>query len=153
MEQEAVEDKTFQLLPREHVSELAKHAIENVPDPYNPYTHFGSMAVVETIGGERHSGIIIENASLMLTKHPEEVAIVQAIMDGAIDLYGQKFISVIYLATFTGDAAPCGPCRQFISEFANTETIWVGHNIKTTEVRISHFKDLMPLPFKPAELL
>jgi len=121
------------------------------PEPYNPYSDFGVLAVVETIDDRLYAGVNVENANYTLTKHAEEVAILLAIMDGAIQRNGRGFIKNIFVAGY-GTMAPCGGCRQFISEFAFSGTVWIGLNRHDKSVLIDYFKTLLPLAFGPGDL-
>lgn len=140
-----------ELVSAEDIQSMHEFAMK-APDPYNPYSRYGVRAVVETIDDKAYFGINIENANYTLTKHAEEVAVLQAIMDGAIQRNGREFIKRIFVSGFGGIMAPCGGCRQFISEFSFSGTVWVGYNRSDKTARIEFFKNLLPLPFGPSDL-
>lgn len=89
---------------------LAKRASERA---YCPYSRFRVGAVVATQSGELFAGCNVENASYGLTICAERNAIFQMIA------HGQHQIEQIVVYTPTPvPAAPCGACRQTISEFS-----------------------------------
>jgi cytidine deaminase len=78
---------------------------------YAPYSKFKVGAALLTPDGTIISGANVENASYGLTICAERSAIFAAVAAGK-----KEFIAVA-IAT-TGGAAPCGACRQVLSEFA-----------------------------------
>src|SRR5574344_2755464 len=93
----------------EELMEMAKEASQN---SYSPYSHFPVGACVLMESGKTYKGCNVENASYGATICAERNAITTAIANGekkisAIAIYGQKM----------KNCAPCGPCRQVISEF------------------------------------
>jgi cytidine deaminase len=139
------------LIDPDHAIYLKDFLLSRPVEPWNPYSNFGVKALVECVDGGMYYGVNIENANYTLTKHAEEVAITQAIMDGAIERNGRAFIKNIVVACF-GEAAPCGGCRQFISEFAFSGTVWLGLNRRDNQIKIDYFRHLLPLAFGPANL-
>lgn len=125
--------------------------LADITSPYNPYSGFDVRAIVVTTDGKTYGGVNVENANYTLTKHAEEVAITQAIMDGAIERCGREFIKDIIVAC-ASDAAPCGGCRQFINEFVAPDASWVGINTETDAVTSDMFTNIFPRAFGPADL-
>lgn len=89
---------------------------------YAPYSNFRVGAAV-LMGGEVFSGCNVENASYGATICAERNAIFQGVQNG------QRKLEVVAISTDApaGSApesrAPCGMCRQVISEFATSDTL------------------------------
>ena len=79
---------------------------------YSPYSHFPVGAAILMDSGKIYSGANIENASYGLCNCAERSAIFTAASDGERVLRAV----VVYTPTKTA-TAPCGACRQVISEF------------------------------------
>lgn len=87
----------------------AKEASENA---YAPYSKFNVGACVLAGSGKFYTGCNVENASYGLSICAERNAIFNAVTNG------EKFIKAIAIyAPKMEDCAPCGACRQVISEF------------------------------------
>ncbi|MBQ8163491.1 MAG: cytidine deaminase [Clostridia bacterium] len=87
---------------------------------YAPYSKYNVGAALLTKSGKIYTGCNIENASYGGTICAERVALSKAISDGekefvAICIVGGKGFSV------WGYAYPCGICRQFMSEFCDSD--------------------------------
>jgi cytidine deaminase len=89
---------------------------------WSPYTRFAVCAAVLAADGRHFGGSNIENANISLSRHAEEVAVINAIAQGALPASGgldrRKFIRALYTT-----APPCGSCRQFVLEFATDDCI------------------------------
>lgn len=97
--------------------ELVKEALKYRERAYVPYSQFKVGAAVLMEDGKIYGGCNIENASFGATNCGERTAIFRAIAEGNKNL---KAIAIVGdLSTYT---APCGICRQVISEFSNKET-------------------------------
>jgi cytidine deaminase len=90
------------------LEKAARHVRKNA---HAPYSRFKVGAAVRAASGRIYLGVNVENASFGLTVCAERNAIAAAITAG------EKKIRAIAIATATG-AAPCGACRQVLSEFA-----------------------------------
>lgn len=119
--------------------------------PYNPYSNFDVGAAILTTDGLIYTGFNVENANYTLTKHAEEVAVLAAIIEGAINREGRAFIQAVAVAC-ESDAAPCGGCRQFLNEFIAPDAIWYGRNTKTRKITSVPFAEIFPYSFGPADL-
>jgi cytidine deaminase len=84
---------------------------------YSPYSHFRVGAALLCTDGSVVTGANVENRSYGLTSCAERSAIFAAVSSGR-----RQFLA---LAVFTPDSeeavAPCGACRQVVSEFAGPE--------------------------------
>ena len=98
------------------IKKLIKEALEIKNKAYTPYSNFNVGCVVKTKTGKIYKGVNIENAAYSPTLCAERNALSTAITDGERDF---AYIVV------TGDSEytyPCGVCRQFIREFADSDT-------------------------------
>lgn len=96
--------------------ELVRLAIEARNMAYVPYSRFPVGAAVETEDGSIFTGCNIENASFGATNCGERTAIFKAVSEGHKVI--KKIAVVGDMSTFT---APCGICRQVITEFASKD--------------------------------
>ena len=103
-------------MTREELIEEAFKAMEN---SYAPYSNFHVGAAVLTKDGKVFWGANIENASFGATNCGERSAIFAAYSNG----YRQETIEALAIVS-DGDriAAPCGICRQVLSELITGDT-------------------------------
>ncbi len=85
---------------------------------YAPYSKFLVGAAVRADDATVYTGCNVENASYGLTICAERTAIFQ--MVGA----GRRKVVEMALTTIGGHA-PCGACRQVLSEFSGELVIWL----------------------------
>ena len=126
-----VDAKTVKKLVR-----LAKKARENA---YAPYSKFKVGAAVLTYSGTTFTGCNVENSSYGLTCCAERNAIFNAVGAGAQDLY-----CLCVLAETKEPVAPCGACRQVMSEFG---VEWVIMANTAGATKIVPLADLLPYGF------
>ncbi len=112
-------------MPLTHVSDeqllALKTAAENAAmNAYAPYSHFNVGAALLLQNGEIVTGANFENASYGLTLCAERAAV-----GAAIARFGSETrIVAIYIVNRNDAAsAPCGACRQVLSEFADPATV------------------------------
>ena len=94
------------------IQKLINRAIVARDKTYSPYSHFGVGAALLCEDGNIYEGCNIENASYGLTNCAERTAIFKAVSEGQT-----KFKALAVVADTEGPCAPCGACRQVISEF------------------------------------
>jgi len=82
------------------------------PSAYAPYSKFKVGAAVK-MSGNVFTGVNVENASYPLAVCAERNAIAAAVLAGARDLE-----EVAVITDASPPSAPCGGCRQVLSEFA-----------------------------------
>lgn len=111
---------------------------------YVPYSHFPVGAAVLTESGAIYGGCNIENASFGLTNCAERTAIYKAVADGHT-----RFKALAVIADTPDVCAPCGACRQVISEFAIPHII-----LANMEGRVATYtaEELLPLSFTAKDI-
>lgn len=120
---------------------IAKSALET---SYAPYSNYHVGAALACKNGKIYSGCNIENHGIMAIC-AERVAFSKAISEGVRDfdfivVCGGKDVNNL------DECLPCGYCRQFMSEFvdSNFKIYALGPNNKITPYSI---KDLLPHNF------
>ncbi len=99
---------------------LALKAIEAMKKSYSPYSNFTVGAALLTKDGKIYTGANIENASYTPTVCAERNAIFTAVHEGERDF---EAIAIVggHLGDVKGVTAPCGVCRQVMSEFCSPD--------------------------------
>ncbi|VVC87255.1 cytidine deaminase-like [Leptidea sinapis] len=102
----------------ETVRNLIREAVEIRKMAYCPYSNFAvGAALLTEVDAKVYTGCNIENAAMTPCICAERVAIPKAVSDGYL-----KFKSLAVVAhqkdSFT---APCGVCRQTLSEFRGSD--------------------------------
>ena len=88
---------------------------------HSPYSQFPVGAAIRDENGRIHAGCNVENVAFPEGWCAETTAIGHMIMAG-----GRRIVEVAVLADKLPLCAPCGGCRQKISEFATPQTrVWL----------------------------
>ena len=111
---------------------------------YAPYSHFQVGAAVRTRSGHVYGGCNIENASYPVACCAERTAIFKAVSVGE-----REIETLAVVADTDGPCAPCGMCRQAISEF-RIPRILMG-NLRG-DVREVTLAELLPFAFSEQDL-
>lgn len=126
--------------------ELLKEAIKAREFAYVPYSKFKVGAALVTKDGQVYHGCNIENAAYSVTNCAERTALFKAVSDGVT-----KFETLVVTADTDGPVAPCGACRQVISELCDPDMEVILTNIKG-DIKKTTVKDLLPGAFSPKDL-
>lgn len=98
--------------------ELIKLAVSAREMSYSPYSNFKVGAALLTKSGKVFTGCNVENAGFTPTNCAERTAVFKAVSEG------EREFSAIAIVAGKGDTlndlcAPCGVCRQVLSEFCD----------------------------------
>ena len=126
-------------MTEQEIQNLIERAIVARKKSYSPYSHFGEGAALVCEDGSIYEGCNIENASYGLTNCAERTAIFKAVSEGHT-----KFKALAVVADTEGPCAPCGACRQVISEFEISQIILA--NLKGN-YRVVSLDELLPFRF------
>jgi len=125
---------------------LSTKSLRNVAEDarrnaYAPYSHFHVGAALRSSTGNVYGGANVENASFGVGICAERSALVAAVTAGE-----RNFAELVLVSDATEPAAPCGVCRQALSEFAPAlRIVSHGMNGQTAEWSLA---DLLPHQFK-----
>ncbi len=112
---------------------------------YCPYSHFPVGAALLDDRGTTHVGCNVENASYPVGLCAERAAIANAVSAGA-----RRFRAIAIATNLHDPVAPCGMCRQALSEFApDLPCLLVGVDGAVLERPLGA---LLPERFGPANL-
>lgn len=122
--------------------ELIQEAFQAMKNAYAPYSNYHVGACVLAKDGRTFYGANIENASFGATNCAERSAVFSAYSNGCRkdDIEALAIVS-------DGEriAAPCGICRQVLSELLEQDTpIYLSNGKDETETCI---RDLLPMQF------
>lgn len=124
---------------------LIELAEETSKKAWCPYSRFPVGAVIETADGSVFCGCNVENASSGLTICAERAAVSAAIAAGQ-----KKIRRVVVFTPTETPTAPCGACRQVLSEFSDEATVvCVCRGKDRIEKSLA---ELLPLSFGPGDL-
>lgn len=128
------------------IAQMIQQAEKAAKHAYAPYSHFHVGCCLETEAGHFFSGCNVENASFSLTSCAETTAIGQMITAGHT-----KIRRLLVIGNNDTLCAPCGGCRQRISEFSSTDTEIIMCNQKH-EYQKALLSNLLPHSFGPQNL-
>ena len=120
-------------------AELVQAAREAAEQAYAPYSRFRVGAALLGEDGTIYRGVNVENRSYGLTICAERSAVATAVSAG-----GRTFLALaIYSPEHEGPLAPCGACRQVLSEFGNRELLVIMAGTRENKERL--LSELLPL--------
>lgn len=124
---------------------LIKDAVEIRKKAYIPYSNFAVGAAILTEEDSKvYTGCNIENAALTPSICAERAAVPKAVCDGYL-----KFKQVAIVAHQDAFTAPCGVCRQTLSEFVGSDgdmDIYLSKPVMD-KVLCTKLSKLLPLSF------
>ncbi len=126
---------------------ILENAFSAMNNAYAPYSNYHVGACVETKDGNFFLGANIENASYPAGVCGERAAIFAAYS------YGYRKDDIVALAIVSSGkrvGAPCGVCRQVLSELLNQDTPIILSNGEETYV--TNIADLLPFQFSSEDL-
>jgi cytidine deaminase len=126
--------------------ELLNEAVKAREFAYVPYSKFKVGAALITKDGQIFHGCNIENAAYSVTNCAERTALFKAYSEGVT-----QFETLVVTADTDGPVAPCGACRQVISELCDADMEVILTNIKG-DIQRTTVKDLLPGAFSPKDL-
>lgn len=131
-----------------HKEEVLKLAFKAMANAYAPYSNYHVGACVVTKDGKTFLGANIENASYGATNCGERSAIFAAYSNG----YRKEDIESIAIVTDGHRiGAPCGICRQVLSELLSDQTpIYLSNGVDTV---VKTIDDLLPMRFTQEDVL
>ena len=119
---------------------LINEALEAQKNAYAPYSKFKVGAAILTETGNVYKGCNVENASLGASICAERNAATTALaQEGKV-----RFQAIAIASTSEDPAPPCGICRQFLSEFTDTEAPVYLVSAKSGKTKEFSFGKLMP---------
>ena len=111
---------------------------------YAPYSNFRVGAALEGEDGAVYAGCNVENASYGLTICAERAAVCAAVGAGT-----RRLRRAVVVSDIDPPAAPCGACRQVLSEFGrDLRVLGVGPGGSTAWT----MAELLPSAFGPEQL-
>lgn len=127
--------------------ELALASIEAMKKSYSPYSNFTVGAALLTRDGKIYTGANIENASYTPTVCAERNAIFTAVHNGERDF---EAIAIVggHKGDIKGVTAPCGVCRQVMSEFCSPDFKVILVTSNDGDYEETTLGDLLPYMFK-----
>lgn len=128
--------------------ELIESALRARRFSYSPYSHFAVGAALLTKSGKVFTGCNIESAAYSPTVCAERTAVYKAVSEGerafaAIAIVAGRAEETDVLLNF---AAPCGVCRQVLSEFDGGD-LRILLAKSPDEFRVYTLGELFPLRF------
>ncbi|MCZ6857365.1 MAG: cytidine deaminase [Gemmatimonadetes bacterium] len=123
---------------------LIQAATEAQANAYAPYSGFKVGAALQDTEGRIFVGANVENAAFGVTNCAERVALGAAVAAGA-----RKFDRLVVVSDATPPSAPCGACRQVLSEMAADLVV---EAVGPSGSRRWMLADLMPDPFGAEDL-
>ncbi|MCH1984318.1 cytidine deaminase [Ruminococcus sp. OA3] len=126
---------------------LIKQAIEAQGQAYAPYSRFRVGAALLCADGSIYTGCNVENAAYSAANCAERTAVFKAVSEGR-----RRFLAIAIAGNLEGRenerelCAPCGVCRQVLSEFSDGDLRVI---LARSETKYEEYtlKELLPLQF------
>lgn len=129
-----------------NTKELIEEAKKARDKAYVPYSKFKVGAALLTADGKVYHGCNIENAAYSMCNCAERTALFSAYAHD-----DKKFTKLAVVADTDGPVAPCGACRQVISELCEKDMPVVLTNLHG-DIKELTVQELLPGAFSPEDL-
>ena len=129
---------------------LTDMAVSVSENSYSPYSNFCVGAALLCKDGTIYTGTNVENSSYGGANCAERTAIFTAITNGHRDFEAISIIGHKRGEKVEAFCAPCGICRQIMSEFADNDFIILLYDGE--EIKEYKMGDLLPLSFDKSML-
>ncbi|MBE6780574.1 MAG: cytidine deaminase [Clostridia bacterium] len=129
--------------------ELMEIAVKAREMSYSPYSNFRVGAALLGLSGKVYTGCNVENAGYTPTNCAERTALFKAISEGE-----HEFTAIAIVGglgdTLNDLCAPCGVCRQALSEFCDNSFRFILGNPK--EIKVVTMGEILPYSFGKGDL-
>ena len=132
-------------MPDSLAAQLINEARKVRERAYAPYSNFKVGAALLGKSGAVYTGCNVENASYGAAICAERSAVVKAISEGE-----RSFTALAVVTDSRKPGAPCGICRQFLSEFGLD--LWIILANLDGVIVESNLRDYLPAAFTPESL-
>ena len=132
-------------MDKKTIDMLVARAVEARAKSYCPYSHFAVGAALLCADGECYTGANVENASYTPTICAERVAFFDAVHEGKRDFTAIAIVGGKADEAISSFCAPCGVCRQVMSEFCGDDFVIILYDGK--DVATYTLSELLPLRF------
>ena len=132
-------------MDKKTVDMLVARAVEARAKSYCPYSHFAVGAALLCADGTCYTGANVENASYTPTICAERVAFFEAVHEGKRDFTAIAIVGGKADEAISSFCAPCGVCRQVMSEFCGDDFVIILSDGK--DVATYTLSELLPLRF------
>ena len=119
---------------------------------YSPYSHFEVGAALLTAEGRIYSGCNIENASFPAGNCAERTAFFTAVFEGERNFTAIAVVGKPKDAEQFDFCAPCGICRQVMTEFCDPESFEILLARSPEDIRVYRLSELLPLWFTSKDM-
>lgn len=125
-----------------NVERLIEAAFLAKKQSYAPYSNYHVGAALFASDGEIYGGCNIENAAYSPTNCAERTAFFKAVSEGK-----REFAAIAIVGDNGQRPAPCGVCRQVMSEFCDAGQFKIILARSKTEYEIYTLEELLPQSF------
>jgi cytidine deaminase len=132
-------------ITKQQRDKIVSEALEVRKKAYAPYSKYAVGAALLTQEGNIYRGVNVENAAYPTSMCAERAAVFSAVAGG------ERSITAIAVASANG-GAPCGACRQVLSEFG-LDTLVLVVDEQGQVVIEKTVAELLPDAFTPADLV
>lgn len=127
--------------------ELVQIALDNIHHAYAPYSNFKVSAALLAKDGRVFTGCNIENSAYTPTNCAERTAFFKAVSEGCMEF---EAIAIVggHNGEITDFVAPCGVCRQVMTEFCQPRNFKIILAKSQEDYKEYTLEELLPLGFK-----